>query len=595
MIKLSITRLLALICICFSIFTLSCEKDNEVNDGVAQLLSFGPTGANIGDTLKIIGNNLQNVTAVVLTGATVDKANFKKHTSEEIFLIIPASTVRGKITLKVPEGDVTSITELDLGVTTTITSFTSQARPGENITINGTFLNWIKRITFANDKLVTSFVSQSETQLVVKIPDDAQTGPLVIFYSGTDSALIQTPDTLKVTLPAVTNMTPNPVGHGTDLTITGTNLDLVKQLIFTNVSAPVTTFVSQSATQIVVKTPTTAMPGKLTMKVASGVTVTTTQDLGIVLPAVTGMTPSPIKHADNLTITGTNLDLVKEIVFTNANSITSFVSQTATQIVVKVPAAAKTGKLNLKVASGVGVFTTQDVTLILPTTTNLSPNPIDPNTDLTITGTNLDLVTGISFVGIANPITTFVSQSATQIVVKVPYGSLKGKLGLSFVNCSYQAESGQSLDVIGLPPLAAFPFPIYTDGLNSGYGDWSWAARDMASTQIVRQGTISIKATYGGNTYEGIRFHNDNGPADLSAYTKLEFSIFGTAGTGGKTMNVVINEQWGAPVTVIVVEGGWTTYSINISALPNPSPLKDVILQSAGWTGVVHIDHVGLR
>jgi hypothetical protein len=233
--------------------------------------------------------------------------------------------------------------------------------------------------------------------------------------------------------------------------------------------------------------------------------------------------------------------------------------------------------------------------LILPTTTNLSPNPIDPNTDLTITGTNLDLVTGISFVGVANPITTFVSQSATQIVVKVPYGSLKGKLGLSFVNCSYQAESGQSLDVIGLPPLAAFPFPIYTDGLNSGYGDWSWAARDMASTQIVRQGSVSIKATYGGNTYEGIRFHNDNGPADLSAYTKLEFSIFGTAGTGGKTMNVVINEQWGAPVTVVIVEGGWTTYSINISALPNPSPLKDVILQSAGWTGVVHIDHVGLR
>jgi len=595
MIKLSITRLLALICLCTSIFTLSCEKDNEVNDGVVQLLSFGPTGANIGDTLLIIGNNLQKVTAVDLTGATVDKAEFKKHTSEEIFLIIPSSTVRGKITLKAPEGDVTSITELDLGVTTTITSFTAQARPGENITINGTYLNWIKRITFANDKLVTSFVSQSETQLVVKIPDDAQTGPLVIFYSGTDSALIQTPDTLKVTLPAVTNMTPNPVGHGTDLTITGTNLDLVKQLIFTNVSTPVTTFVSQSATQIVVKTPTTAMPGKLTMKVASGVTVTTSQDLGIVLPAVTGMTPSPIKHADNLTITGTNLDLVKEIVFTNANSIASFVSQTATQIVVKVPAAAKTGKLNLKVASGVGVSTTQDVTLILPTTTNLSPNPIDPNTDLTITGTNLDLVTGISFVGVANPITTFVSQSATQIVVKVPYGSLKGKLGLSFVNCSYQAESGQTLDVIGLPPLAAFPFPIYTDGLGSGYGDWSWAARDMASTQIVREGSTAIKATYGGNTYEGIRFHNDNGPADLSAYTKLEFSIFGTAGTGGKTMNVVINEQWGVPVTVIVVEGGWTTYSINISALPNPSPLKDVILQSAGWTGVVHIDHVGLR
>jgi len=597
MIKRIENRLLILLCLLLGVITLPyCEKDPEAaNDGKVQLLSFGPTGANLGDTLMIIGNNLEKVTAVELTGANVDKANFKKQTKEEIHLIIPQSTVRGKITLKTPDGDVVSITELDLGVTATVTSMTAQARPGENITLTGTNLNWVKRITFARDKLVTTFVSQSLTQIVVKVPDDAQTGPLVLFYSGTDSAYLPTKDTLKVTLPAVTNMAPNPVGHGADLTITGTNLDLVKELLFNNVSTPVTTFVSQTATQIVVKTPTTAMPGKLTLKVASGLTVTTSTDLGIILPAVTNMTPNPIKHAQDLTITGTNLNLVKELVFTNASAVTTFVSQSATQIVVKVPAAAKTGKLNLKVASGVGVSTSQDVTLILPTTTNLSPNPIDPNTNLTITGTNLDLVTGISFVGITNPITTFVSQSATQIVVKVPFGSLKGKLGLSFVNCSYQAESGQTLDVIGLPPLADFAFPIYTDGVNSGYGDWSWAARDMASTQIVRQGTTSIKATYGGNSYEGIRFHNDNGPADLSAYTKLEFSIFGTAGTGGKIMNVVINEQWGAPVTVTIVEGGWTTYSINISALPNPSPLKDVILQSAGWTGVVHIDHVGLR
>lgn len=515
MIKRIENRLLLLLCLMLGVITLPyCEKDPEAtNDGKVQLLSFGPTGAGLGDTLMIIGNNLEKVTAVELTGASVDKANFKKHTSEEIHLIIPQSTIRGKITLKAPEGDVVSITELDLGVTATVTSMTAQARPGENITITGTNLNWVKRITFARDKLVTSFVSQSQTQIVVKIPDNAETGPLVLFYSGTDSADLQTKDTLKVTLPAVTGMAPNPIKHATDLTITGTNLDLVKELLFNGVSAPVTTFVSQSATQIVVKIPGATKTGKLTLKVASGVTVTTSQDVAVVLPAIS----------------------------------------------------------------------------------NLAPNPVDPLADLTITGTNLDIVTAVAFTGITNPVTTFVSKTATQLVVKVPSGTLKGKVTLSVLNCSYTVESSQTLDITGgLPPLDPFAYAIYTDGVNNGFGNWSWAANDFASTQLVRQGTTSIKATYGGNTYEGIRFHNDNGPA-LGAYTKVEFSIYGTAGTGGKTMNIVINEQWGAPATVQIVEGAWTTYSINISALPSPSPLKDFILQSAGWTGVVHIDHVGLR
>lgn len=514
MIKRTENRLLVLLCLFLGVVTIpACEKDEEVNDGKVELLSFGPTGANIGDTLKVIGNNLQKVTDIELTGATVAKTDFKKHTSEEIFLIIPPSTVRGKIILKTPEGDITSITELDLGVTATVTAMTGQARPGENITITGTNLNWVKRITFARDKLVTTFVSQSLTQLVVKVPDNAETGPLVLFYSGTDSANIQTADTLKVTLPAVTNMAPNPIKHASDLTITGTNLDLVKELLFNGVSTPVTTFVSQSATQIVVKVPGATRTGKLVLKVLSGVTVTTSQDLGVVLPAIT----------------------------------------------------------------------------------NLSPNPVDPLADLTITGTNLDLVTAISFTGITNPVTSFVSKTATQLVVKVPGGTLKGKVTLSVLNCSYTVESSQTLDITGgLPPLDPFAHAIYTDGLNNGFQNWSWAVNDFNSTQIVRQGTTSIKATYGAGGYEGITFHNDGGPA-LGAYTKLEFSIFGTAGTGGKTMNVVINGGWGAPATVQIVEGAWTTYSLNISSLPSPSPLKEIVLQSAGWSGVVHIDHVGLR
>jgi hypothetical protein len=517
MIKLTAPRILFFICFACTLGLISaCDKDNDdVNSGQVQLLSFGPTGAKHGDTLWVIGTNLQKVTSIELQSASIPKADFKKHSSEEILAIIPASAEKGFITLKTDDGDVVSKTQLNFGVEAVVTSITAQARPGENITIKGNYLNWVKKVVFARDKSVETFVSKTITELVVKVPEDAQTGPLVISYGGTDSMDIETEDTLKVTLPAVTGLAPNPVKHQTNVTITGTNLDLVKQLSFNGVAAPV--------------------------------------------------------------------------------AAAAFVSQSATEIVVKVPGGTKTGKLTMGVASGVTVSTSQDLQVLLPAITTLAPNPIDPLANLTITGTNLDLVTGVAFTGITNAVTTFESQTATSLVVKVPTGTLKGKVTLNVLNSSLVVESSQVLEINGgLPPLPDFAHAIYTDGVQNGFQDWSWATRDFNSTQIVRQGTVSIKATYGGGGYEGITFHNDNGPA-TDGYTKLEFSIFGGAGTEGKKINVVINGGWSNPPQVTLVEGAWTTYSLNISSLPSPNPLKEIVLQSAGWTGIVHIDHVGLR
>jgi hypothetical protein len=341
MITIFNNRLLLLIGLILSIgFLSSCDKnDDDVKSSAVQLLSFGPTGAKHGDTLRFFGNNLNKVTEVVFTGknATVAQKDFKQQTDELILLIVPKAAEKGFVTLKAPEGDVVSKTKLNLDVTTTVTTITREARPGENITITGDYLNWVKSVTFARDKVVTSFVSQAQNQLVVAVPEDAQTGPLVLYYTGTDSAALQTADTLKVTLPIATTMAPNPVKHQTDLVITGTNLDLVKQVKFTNVTAPVTTFVRQSATELVVKVPASTKKGKITLVAASGVTTTSTQDLDIVMPAITAVSPNPVDPGANLTVTGTNLDLVDSIKFQNAPAVKTFVSKTADQIVVTVP------------------------------------------------------------------------------------------------------------------------------------------------------------------------------------------------------------------------------------------------------------------
>ena len=244
---------------------------------------------------------------------------------------------KGFVTLKTPSGDIISKTQFNIGVTSIVSSITSVARPGENISIKGDYLNWVTSVTFNDGKQVTSFVNQSKNELQLAVPVDAQTGTLVLAYAGTDSGFVETTDTLHITLPMATALSPNPIKHADNLTITGTDLDLATKIYFNGVTDPVTDFVSQSATQIVVKVPGATVNGILTLEAASGVKTTSSSDLNVMMPAVATMSPNPVDPETNLTINGTNLNLVSAIAFQNADPVTTFVSQSATKIVVKVP------------------------------------------------------------------------------------------------------------------------------------------------------------------------------------------------------------------------------------------------------------------
>lgn len=517
--KLSSSRLLALICITLAaaIFT-SCDKDEDVNSGKAELLSFGPTGARHGDTLRFIGNNLNKVSAIEFTGnnAVIQQNEFKKQTADLILVIVPQAAQKGKVKLKTPDGDLETKTELNLNVLATVTSMTAQARPGENVTLNGTYLNWIDRVTFARDKVVTSFVSQSMTQLVIKIPDDAETGPLVLHYTGTDSADFETDDTLNVSLPVTTSFSPNPVLHQANVTITGTNLDLAKKVYFTGVSAAVTTFVSQTATQLVVKVPASAQKGKVTLEAASGVKTVSSTDLDVVLPAITTMAPNPIDPGANLTVTGTDLNLVTSIAFSNAPAVTSFVSQTA-----------------------------------------------------------------------------------SQIVVTVPMGVLRGKITLGVLNSTLTVQSADVLEINGTVPPPTVNFPFYDDAVTSNWTSSGWIGGgwggtiDYNNTAPVRAGAKSAKIDYVGGW--GSPLQLGGASIDMTPYTTFKVSIYGGPGTAGKKVNIGIN---GADsYTIDLVEGTWTDYSIPISTLTSATTLSAIIIKEFNGTGgfTIYVDALGLN
>lgn len=499
--------------LCFVAFigiATSCKK-NDAKSGKVELLSFGPTGAKHGDTLLFIGRNLGKVSSIEFTGNTaiVDQKSFVSQSDELIKLIVPTSAEKGFVTLKTTEGDIVSKTIFNLNVLTSVTSITAQARPGENITITGNYLNWVTRIMFARDKLVTTFVSKSINQIVVTVPADAETGPLILSFGGTDSADVQTADTLKVTLPMSTSFSPNPVKHGADLTITDTNLDLVRKVIFTGVASPVTSFVSQSATQIVVKVPASTTKGKVKLEAASEIQTTSTADLDVALPTIT----------------------------------------------------------------------------------NMAPNAVDPLADLTITGTNLDLVSGVAFVGVTNAVTSFVSQTATSLVVKVPAGSITGKLTLQVKNSTLSVKSDNDLLIVGssVPPII-----IYDDALSwNGWVGGGWGGtKDLENTTPVQSGSKSCRISYVGDW--GVPLQLGGANISLAGYTSLKISIYGGAGSNNQNVNIGFNEADGKTITI--VEGQWTEYTIPLSQISAASTLSFLYIKKYSSTGdfTIYFDNLGI-
>jgi hypothetical protein len=517
MIKLTYSRLLAFLSVVFVIGMISCnKKDNQPNDGKAALYSFGPTGTKIGETLRFIGVNLDQVSAIKFTGsnALIDKANFKSISKTLIEAVVPQSAEKGRVTLKLSTGDsIVTKTDLNLGVLSTISSITKIARPGQNITITGTYLNWIDRVTFERNLKVTNFVSKSQTQLVVTVPDAAQTGPIVIHYGGTDSADIQTTDTLKVTLPVGSSLSPNPIKHDDNLTITGTDLDLVKKVIFTGVTAPVTSFVSQSATQLVVKVPASTTKGKVKIEAASGI------------------------------------------------------------------------------QSTVG---SADLDLILPAIASMSPNPVDTLTDVTLTGTNLDLVTSVSFVGASGGskvVTTFVSQSATQLVLQVPGGVSSGKIIMAVKNSTLTVKSPTLLGIVGAPPP---PIILYDEALNwNGWIGGGWGgSKDVASTDYAKSGTKSIKISFNSGGW-GVPLQLGGGNYAIDGYTTLKISIYADATATDKSINIGFNEQDGKTVTLVA---GWNDLSIPLSQISAATTLSFLYIKDYTPSGAftIYVDDVGI-
>ncbi|QGY44076.1 cell shape determination protein CcmA [Maribellus comscasis] len=439
---------------------ISCDKEDENEISGVVLESFGPMPIARGAELMFIGYNLNQVSAVVLP-SNIEITSFNEKTSDLLTLTIPQDAVEGLITLKTPQGDITTKTPITYSEPISIDNFSpTSLKAGQEITISGDYLNLVKEIIFTDRIAIgdTAFTSQSRKELKLVVPQEAQTGKIAISNGAEEPIIIYSSAELTVTLPAFATISPNPVKAGSSLTITGTNLDLVKQIVLGG-DKTIAEFISHSETTIELSVPEDTQDGKITMFPASMVGVESSEDLMLVLPTV-AVSTTTIKNGQEITVTGTDLYLVDKVLF-GGDVEGSIASATETEMKVVVPDAAVTGIIRFTTKAQKEV-SGPEITIIDPVFSSFSPGESKANNTITIEGTDLDLVVDVKFAGEVSGVIE--SQTETQLQVTVPVGASSGLIRLIAKNGNLIVSSSEITITANLPEITGFSEPKGTPG-----------------------------------------------------------------------------------------------------------------------------------
>ena len=187
---------------------------------------------------------------------------------------------------------------------------------------------------------------------------------------------------------------------GDVVTIKGDYLNLMHGVIFAGSDTiKEAEFVGHDRYTIQVKIPVEARTGVITLTdtIKDGTSLETKEELTINTPEATPIKDRNIKAGEILSIKGASFDQIASVKFEGATvDAADFKSQSAAEITVAVPAKATDGTFYVVTKSGIEVPVGNIITVV-PTQLVATPNPVKNGAELTITGKDMDLITGIAF------------------------------------------------------------------------------------------------------------------------------------------------------------------------------------------------------
>ena len=355
----------------------ACSEDdldtNQYKGGVS-LNVYGPSPVMRGGQLRFLGSNLDQIAQVEIPGVApiTNIQVVQAGVPSEIRITVPKDgPLPGLITLVTKTNErITTKTEVNYEEGIEITSFPVSAMPGDVIKIEGDYLNLIYSIAFADNVVIGENDFVSHDR----------------YY-------------LEVIVPEEAK--------------TG-KLELY--------TADLTTIDKSKVEYQIIQTEKAIMIGSPTISALEG------RDKAEPLGTITA------KAGEKITVTGTYLNLAKDVTIGGVSAVELKISNDGTGIIFTLPADAPDGDILIVCKSGVEVPVGK-LNTVKPTECVAAPNPVKAGKSLTISGKDMDLINAVEFDGTDAVTGEGITVNADKVVIKeVPEKATEGNLRLVMAN-----------------------------------------------------------------------------------------------------------------------------------------------------------------
>ena len=339
--------------------TASTRFDLEYTEPIV-FSSFTPATVLSGDVVTVRGEYLNNVREVILGGG-VYVTEFNSQSGSELSFTVPSNAVSGYVIV----GDVNELedqstipnqiyseTELVVGDPTVAVADTATYKSGDLITVNGEHLDMIEKVDLTGADEVEFTLAEDGKSITFNLPSSATDGQVKLTsYAGKEfeAGFVQTLSVADLAIESIAE--DGRYKAGSDVKITGSDLDLVTKVEFTGAEAQW----YLDGKDIVATIPADAKDGGVTVTLGSGKQAYT-EAIELVKPIATWISGNEaVAGGQQIAVAGTDLDLVTGVTIgdkDNGMIKCGFTVSSADTVRVIIPRDAYTGVLTLSAANG---------------------------------------------------------------------------------------------------------------------------------------------------------------------------------------------------------------------------------------------------